>query len=57
MRGEVVISHHQDPTSGVATYSQEGLPKIRNSGRSLGEENGYLLQYCCLENSMNRGAW
>ena len=57
MRGEVVISHHQDPTSGVATYSQEGLPKIRNSGRTLGEENGYLLQYCCLENSMNRGAW
>ena len=24
---------------------------------SLGEENGYSLQYCCLENSMDRGAW
>ena len=22
-----------------------------------GEENGYLLQYSCLENSMDRGAW
>ena len=22
-----------------------------------GEENGYPLQYSCLENSMDRGAW
>ena len=27
------------------------------SGRSPGEGNGYLLQYSCLENSVNRGAW
>ena len=26
-------------------------------GRSPGEENGNPLQYSCLENSMNRGAW
>ena len=25
--------------------------------RSSGEENGNLLQYSCLENSMDRGAW
>ena len=25
-------------------------------GRSLGEGNGYPLQYACLENSMDRGA-
>ena len=25
--------------------------------RSLGEGNGYPLQYSCLENSMDRGAW
>ena len=25
--------------------------------RSPGEENGYPLQYSCLENSMERGAW
>ena len=30
---------------------------ISGSGRSLGEGNGYLLQYSCLENSMKRGAW
>ena len=26
-------------------------------GRSPGEGNGYLLQYSCLENSNDRGAW
>ena len=25
--------------------------------RSLGERNGNLLKYSCLENSMERGAW
>ena len=27
------------------------------SGRSSGEGNGYPLQYFCLENPMDRGAW
>ena len=27
------------------------------SGRSLGEGNGNPLQYSCLENPMDRGAW
>ena len=27
------------------------------SGRSPGEGKGNLVQYSCLENSMNRGAW
>ena len=30
---------------------------IPGSGRSSGEGNGSLLQYSCLENSMDRGAW
>ena len=30
---------------------------IPGLGGSLGEGNGYPLQYSCLENSMNRGAW
>ena len=29
---------------------------IPGSGRAPGEGNGYPLQYCCLENSMDRGA-
>ena len=34
-----------------------GPKLIRRSGRSPGEGNGYSLQYSCLENSMDRGAW
>ena len=30
---------------------------IPGLGRSPGEGNGYPLQYSCLENSMDRGAW
>ena len=30
---------------------------IPESGRSPREGNGYPLQYSCLENSMDRGAW
>ena len=30
---------------------------IPGSGRAPGEENGNPLQYSCLENPMDRGAW
>ena len=30
---------------------------IPGLGRSLGEGNGSLLQYSCLENPVDRGAW
>ena len=30
---------------------------IHQAGRCPGEGNGKLLQYSCLENSMDRGAW
>ena len=30
---------------------------ISSLGRSPGEGNGYPLQYSCLENPMDRGAW
>ena len=30
---------------------------VLGSGRSLGEGNGNPLEYSCLENSMDRGAW
>ena len=33
------------------------LDSIPGSGRSPGEGNGNPLQYFCLENSMDRGAW
>ena len=33
------------------------LSSIPGSGRSPGGENGNLLQYSYLQNSMDRGAW
>ena len=33
------------------------LGLIPGSGRSPGEGKGNQLQYSCLENSMDRGAW
>ena len=34
---------------------QETPDSILRLGRSIGEGNGYLLQYSCLKNSMDRG--
>ena len=33
------------------------MGSIPGSGRSPGERNGNPLQYSCLENPMDRGAW
>ena len=35
----------------------EDAGSIPGSGRSPGEGNGNPLQYSCLENPMDRGAW
>ena len=41
-----------------ASASNEGDPgSISGLGRSPGEGNGNPLQYSCLENPMDRGAW
>ena len=40
-----------------STCDAGDLGSIPGSGRSPGEVNGYLVQYSCLENSMDRGAW
>ena len=38
-------------------YNAGDLGLIPGSGRSSGEGNGTPLQYSCLENPMDRGAW
>ena len=40
-----------------STCNAEDSGFIPRSGISLGEGNGYWLQYSCLENSTDRGAW
>ena len=37
--------------------SAEDMGSVPGLGRSPREGNGNPLQYSCLENSMNRGAW
>ena len=45
-------------SGGKASACNAGdLSLISGLGRSLGEGNGYPLQYFCLENSMDRGTW
>ena len=39
------------------TGDERVVGSIPGSGRSLGERNGYPLQYFCLLNSMDRRAW
>ena len=54
---------HRHGTSLVAqmvkasAYKAGDLGSIPVSGRSPGEGNGNPLQYSCLENPMDRGAW
>ena len=43
--GKASVCNAEDPGS------------ISGLGKSLGEGNGYPLQYSCLENSRDRGAW
>ena len=47
-----------DGSDGKASvYNAGDLGSIPGSGRSPGEGNGNPLQYYCLENPMDRGAW
>ena len=41
----------------ASAYNVGDLGSIRGSGRSPGEGNGNTLQYSCLENPMDGGAW
>ena len=40
-----------------SAFNAGDLGSIPGWGRSPGEGNGNPLQYSCLENSMDRGAW
>ena len=41
----------------ASAYNAGDLGSIPGSGRSRGEGNGNPLQYSCLENPMDGGAW
>ena len=46
-----------DSDSKKSAYSTGDRALIPGSGRLPGEANGYPLQYSCLENFLDRGAW
>ena len=50
----MVLVVKNPPTNAGDTRNSGSIPE---SGRSLGEEKGNPLQYSCLENPMDRGAW
>ena len=53
--------YHQDFPGGsevkASACNARDLGSIPGSGKSPGEGNGNPLQYSCLENPMDRGAW
>ena len=53
--GNVVFPGSSDgKASACNVRDPDSIPRL---GRSPGKGSGNLLQYSCLENSMNKGAW
>ena len=55
--GEVSIYIPGGSDGKVSAYNVGDLGLIPGLGRFPGEGNGNPLQYCCLENPMDGGAW
>ena len=60
-RGDFVLEAIMDFPGGsdgkVSVYNAGDPSSIPGLGRSPGEGNGNPLQYSCLENPIDRGAW
>ena len=58
---QILCTLHRDfpvaQTVKCLAYNAGDLGSIPGSGRSSGEGNGNPLQYSCLENPKDRGAW
>ena len=53
-----ILLHHESFSDGKESTCKAGdMGLIPGSGRSPGEGYGYPLQYSCLENPIDRGAW
>ena len=55
MRASIVTAGGASGEESACNAEDPG--SIPGLGRFSGEGNGYLIQYSCLENSMDRGAW
>ena len=55
---DITLSDFPGGSEGKASaYSVGDLGSVPGFRRSSGEGKGYPLQYCCLENAMDKGAW
>ena len=54
---EIAISDYGGSDGKKSVFNAGDPDSIQGPGRSTGEGNGYLLQYSCLENFMDRGIW
>ena len=54
---DLILGFPGGSESKESTVNVEDLGSIPKSRISLGEGNGNPLQYTCLENPMDRGAW
>ena len=54
LQASLVISGKESSCSAEAAGDEGSIP---GSGRSAGRGHGNPLQYSCLENAMDRGAW
>ena len=59
MEVSIFISYQgfPDGSAGKNLPAVQETQEIPGSGRSCGGGNGNLLQYSCLENPVDRGAW
>ena len=56
MQGASLVAQTvKNPPANAGNEREPG--SIPGSGRAPGEGNGKPLQYCCLENCVDRGAW
>ena len=55
LKDNVLKQNSSNDKESVCKAREPGLVPV--SGRSPGEGNGNPVQYSCLENSMDRGAW
>ena len=57
LRRPISLDLPGDSDGKASVYNVGGPGSIPGMGRSPGEGNGNPLQYYCLENPMDRGAW
>ena len=53
----LVISTKKKRRAWMKNGSNRGGGRFRRVGKASGEGDGFPLQYSCLENPMDRGAW